>query len=89
MITKSDMRQLKKLAKRVQAGTLMDDEEIRLTQRLVSAGLARDLSAFAGTRQRIYLRIWQITDAGRAVLAQEALSANPNGQGFLLSTSEN
>jgi hypothetical protein len=46
-------------------------------------GYARDFADHAGHRIPIRLRIWGITDAGRAVLEQQALavsSANRGGQ---------
>ena len=80
--TKADIVQLKKLAERVQAGPTMTDEEIRITQRLVGQGLARDFSFFYGHRQRVYLRIWGITDAGKAVLEQQTIG-KPAGHQML------
>ena len=74
MITKADMQTLHKLSLRAAAAPVMDDDEIRRTQRLVDMGLARDYSQFAGTRQRVRLRIWGITEQGKAVLEQKALA---------------
>lgn len=85
MLTKSDMAQLEVLARGIQAGPTMTDDEIRITQRLVTQGLAKDYSEFHGHRQRIYLRIWGITTAGRAVLEQQALTMNDKRTQLLLS----
>jgi len=68
VITKPDIRMLRKLKERVQAAPVMDDDEIVRVQRLVEMGLARDFSKFGGTSIKVRLRIWGITDAGRAVL---------------------
>ena len=74
MITSNDIKTLVKLAIRIQAAPVMDTEDIVRCQRLVTMGLARDLSAFHGTRIPIRLRIWSITDAGRAVLEQKSFT---------------
>lgn len=82
MITKGDMKVLEKLLARPLAGPTASDEDIRIVQRLCAQGLARDLSFFHGHRMRVYLRIWGITDGGKAALAMKALG---KGQPSLIS----
>jgi hypothetical protein len=65
---------LGKLAVKIQAAPVMDDDDIARCQRLATMGLARDFSAFHGHRIRLRLRIWGITDAGRAVLEQNSFT---------------
>lgn len=80
MITKSDLAMLGKLKQRTQAGPVMSEQDIRLAQRLVGMGLARDHSAFFGHRTPVHLRMWGITDAGRAALEQKSLTAHVRNQ---------
>lgn len=74
MITKQDMQALELLSKRPMAAPTMDDDQIVRVQRLVQQGLARDYSAFHGTRIPVRLRIWGINDRGRAILEQKGLT---------------
>ena len=74
MITNTDFKTLAKLAVRVQAAPELSEEDIKRIQRLVTMGLARDFSAFHGTRTPVRLRIWGITSAGRAVLEQKSFT---------------
>lgn len=85
MITKGDMKVLEKLMARPLVGPTASDEDIRIVQRLCRNGLARDLSQFNGHRQRVYLRIWSITDAGKAAIAQKVLGTFKGGQPSLIS----
>ena len=74
VITNSDFSMLAKLAVRVQAAPELSEEDIKRVQRLVTMGLARDFSAFHGTRTPVRLRIWGITSAGKAVLEQKSFT---------------
>lgn len=85
MLTKKDMTVLEKLMARPLDGPTATDEDIRVVQRLCKSGLARDLSYFNGHRQRVYLRIWSITDAGKAAIAQKVLGTFKGGQPSLIS----
>lgn len=53
---------------------------IRLVQTLTKLGYARDYGDQHGRRTEIRLRIWGITDAGKAVLQQQSLVENKNSQ---------
>jgi len=86
VITQLDMRMLAKLARGVMAAPVMDDDEIVRVQRLVTMNLARDFAAFHGTRTPVRLRIWGITDAGKAVLEQSRM--NPKGSQLTLDQSD-
>lgn len=76
MITKGDVEMLRRLSKGFQCGPLMDDRDIRLVQKLTNRGLARDFSNIKGEGQiEVRLRIWGITDAGRAVLEEQTFTS--------------
>lgn len=74
-IMKEDMQALELLSKRPLAAPTMDDDLIVRVQRLASGGLAHDFSHFHGQRlTQIRLRIWGISEKGRAVLEQKELT---------------
>lgn len=74
-IMKEDMHALELLSKRPLAAPTMDDDLIVRVQRLANGGLAHDFSHFYGQRlTQIRLRIWGISDRGRAILEQRALT---------------
>jgi hypothetical protein len=52
---------------------------VRLIQILTKLGYARDYGDQNGRRVEVRLRIWGITDAGRAVLQQQSLAENKIG----------
>ena len=49
------------------------ESKINLVRALVSLGYVRDYGAQEGRRTPVHLRIWGITDKGRAVLEQQTL----------------
>lgn len=51
---------------------------VKLVQTLTKLGYARDYGSQWGRRVEIRLRIWGITDAGKAVLQQQSLAENKN-----------
>lgn len=68
-------------------------EEVKSLQQLVKLGYARDYANQLGKRVPVRLRIWGITDAGRAVLEMQVIgesqSKGTQGQlGFLLGRKE-
>ena len=77
MMTADRFEVLKLLSKRpTTAIDLKSDRNITIVQALVKMGFARDYSAHAGHRIPVRLRIWGITEAGRACLEQQALTDN-------------
>lgn len=74
-IMKEDMKLLELLSKRPMAAPLMDDDQIVRAQKLASRGLAHDFSHFHGQQLTLVrLRIWGITERGRAILEQRELT---------------
>jgi hypothetical protein len=59
---------------------LETEHNINLVQALTKLGYVRDYGMQYGHRIPIRLRIWGLTDAGRAVLREAALAANSRGQ---------
>lgn len=59
------------------------ESRLNLVRALVKLGYVRDYGSQQGRRVPVNLRIWGITDAGRAVLEQQVLaqSADKGGQG--------
>lgn len=73
-LTSDRLKLLRKI--RVRAVTAIDlgtDRNIAIVQDLVRMGYVRDYSNHHGHRIPIRLRIWGITDPGRAVLEQESM----------------
>lgn len=73
-LTPDRLKLLRKV--RVRAVTAIDlgtDRNIAIVQDLVRMGYVRDYSNHHGHRIPIRLRIWGITDPGRAVLEQESM----------------
>lgn len=71
---------LKILSKRpTTAIDLKTDRNVAIASALVKMGYARDFSAHAGHRIPIRLRIWGITEAGKAALEQQSF-VNSSGQ---------
>lgn len=73
-LTADRLKLLRKV--RVRAVTAIDlgtDRNIAIVQDLVRMGYVRDYSNHHGHRIPIRLRIWGITDPGRAVLEQESM----------------
>lgn len=54
---------------------------VKLVQRLTKLGYARDYGAQHSRRVPVRLRIWGITDAGRAVLEQQSLGESKDAGG--------
>lgn len=79
---------LRKLATRSQTAIDLTDAEIDTVLDLTKRGLVYDFSAFAGRRIPINLRIWGISQAGRAILEQQNIGAltsiNPRQLGLTL-----
>jgi hypothetical protein len=81
MMNKARFHILKQLAmKPLTAIDLESEENINTVQALTKLGYARDYGMQYGHRIPIRLRIWGITDAGKAVLSQAALAENSKGQ---------
>ena len=73
-LTADRLKLLRKVRKRaVTAIDLGTDRNIAIVQDLVRMGYVRDYSNHHGHRIPIRLRIWGITDPGRAVLEQESM----------------
>src|SRR3974390_1069773 len=77
MLTMHQIAMLRKLSEKML--TMIDlykkdnNADLNTVQMLTSLGYARDYGAQKGRRTEIRLRIWGITDAGRAILEQQAL----------------
>jgi hypothetical protein len=81
MLTTDRIEMLKRLAQR--ALTNIDFKtvgDLKTVQGLVNLGYARDFGDQFGRRIPIRLRIWGITDSGRAVLEQQSLAENKKSQ---------
>lgn len=74
MMTADRFEVLKILSKRpTTAIDLKTDRNVAIASALVKMGYARDFSAHAGHRIPVRLRIWGITEAGRAALEQQTI----------------
>lgn len=77
MLTPQLFDMLKKLS--IRAVSIVDlptADDLKMVQRLTKMGYARDYGTQWGKRIPIHLRLWGITDSGKAVLEQQALSEN-------------
>src|SRR5215467_13378467 len=73
-LTPAKLSVLQKLAVRpLTVIDLPDVKQLRIVQQLVNEGYARDFAAQRGRRVEVRLRIWGITQAGRAILEQVAM----------------
>lgn len=74
MMTKDRLLVLRLLSNRPQTVIdLVSEKNINTVLGLVKLGFARDFSDHKGHRVPVRLRIWGITEAGRAVLEQETI----------------
>jgi hypothetical protein len=81
MLTQPQLTILQQLAVRpLTVIDLKEDKNIAIIQKLVSAGYARDYGDQHGRRVQIRLRIWGITQQGRAVLEQQAMTELTRGR---------
>src|SRR5215471_5966420 len=73
-LTPIKMEILRKLAVRPQTAIdLVTPQNVKVVQQLVGEGYARDFAAHRGKRVQVRLRIWGITESGRAILEQVAM----------------
>jgi hypothetical protein len=79
MMTQDRIEMLKRLVQRpLTIINLPMQKDLKIVQELVRLGYARDYGNQWGRRVPVRLRIWGITDAGRAVLEQQSLAENKN-----------